>query len=110
MVSIHFLNYNFVRKHQSLKTAPSVAAGVISQPMTITELVGLFDEYRSEMYPVERPMSYRPRSNRETYAPEAVLCLGILTLKVVDARQPRRIGNPESNTRPENPFYETCAR
>lgn len=73
MVAIHFLNYNFVRRHQTLKTAPAVAAGVVSQPLTITELVDLFDDFRMEMYPVNRPLRYRPRANRTTYEPQVVL-------------------------------------
>ncbi len=73
MVSIHFLNYNFIRKHQTLKTAPAVAAGVISKPMTLEELLDLFDEFRSDLYPVNRPLRYRPRSNRETYEPQTPL-------------------------------------
>ena len=67
MVSIHFLNYNFVRRHQTIKTAPAVAAGVIEQPMTLAELLALFDDFRADLYPVERPLRYRPRTNRRTY-------------------------------------------
>jgi IS1 family transposase len=73
MVSIHFLNYNFVRRHQTIKTAPAVAAGVIDEPMTIFELLALFDEFRSDMYPTDRPLRYRPRKNRETYEPQTPL-------------------------------------
>ncbi len=73
MVSIHFLNYNFVRKHQSIKTAPAVAAGVIDQPMTLAGLLAIFDNFRSELYPVDRPLRYRPRTNRQTYEPRAPL-------------------------------------
>lgn len=73
MVSIHFLNYNFVRKHQSIKTAPAVAAGVIEQPMTLGELLALFDQFRSDQYPVNRPLRYITRTNRQTYEPQAPL-------------------------------------
>lgn len=43
------------------------------KPMTMEELIALFDEFRAEMYPVNRPLRYRPRSNRETYTPIAPL-------------------------------------
>ena len=70
MVSIHFLNYNFVRRHQTIKTAPAVAAGVIEQPFTLAELLALFDDFRADLYPVDRPLRYRPRTNRTTYEPQ----------------------------------------
>ena len=41
--------------------------------MTLEELLDLFDAFRSELYPVNRPLRYRPRSNRETYEPQAPL-------------------------------------
>ena len=73
MVSIHFLNYNFCRTHQTIKTAPAVAAGVIAKPMTLGELLAIFDEFRMELYPVSRPLHYKPRSVRTTYAPQVPL-------------------------------------
>lgn len=73
MVSIHFLNYNFCRKHQTIKTAPAVAAGVIDQPMTLGELLALFDEFRSDLYPVNRPLRYKKRTAKTTYTPQAPL-------------------------------------
>ena len=73
MVSIHFLNYNFVRRHQTIKTAPAVAAGVIDEPMTMGQLMALFEEYRATHYPPVRPLRYRPRSNRQTYEPVSPL-------------------------------------
>ena len=38
-VSLHFMHYNFVRKHQSLKTTPAVAAGIERHPWSLTQLV-----------------------------------------------------------------------
>lgn len=73
MVSIHFLNYNFCRKHQTIKTAPAVAAGVISQPMKLEELVILFDEFLNSHYPVNRPLRYNTRVSHATYEPQAPL-------------------------------------
>ncbi|MEK6675461.1 MAG: IS1 family transposase [Planctomycetota bacterium] len=42
-VALHFVHYNFVRVHQTLKTTPAVAAGVVDHGWTIDELVGLLD-------------------------------------------------------------------
>ncbi len=40
-VALHFMHYNFVRVHQTLKTTPAVAAGVADHEWTIQEIVGL---------------------------------------------------------------------
>lgn len=64
---------NFVRKHQTIKAAPAVAAGVIDQPMKQDELIALFDEFLAMTRPVNRPPRYKQRSNRETYAPQTPL-------------------------------------
>jgi IS1 family transposase len=42
-VSLHFVHYNFVRRHQTLKTTPAVAAGLADHEWTIDDLVGLLD-------------------------------------------------------------------
>ena len=38
--------------------------------MTVEELIALFDEFLAERYPVNRPLRYRPRTNRTTYPPQ----------------------------------------
>ena len=38
-VALHFMHYNFVRKHQTLKTTPAVAAGFERDPWSLTQLV-----------------------------------------------------------------------
>ena len=40
-VSLHFMYYNFCRKHQTLNTTPAMAAGVTDHAWTIEEVVGL---------------------------------------------------------------------
>lgn len=40
-IALHFMHYNFCRKHQTLKTSPAVAAGVADHVWSIEELVGL---------------------------------------------------------------------
>src|SRR5438270_7842644 len=43
-VALHFMHYNFARKHQSLKgETPAMAAGVAGQVWTISEIVALLD-------------------------------------------------------------------
>jgi IS1 family transposase len=38
-VALHFMHYNFVRNHQTLKTTPAVAAGIERHPWSLTQLV-----------------------------------------------------------------------
>lgn len=64
MINIHFLNYNLVRKHETIKTAPAVEAEVISSPLTMQELVGEFDIYRETKYPILRPLRYKKRREK----------------------------------------------
>jgi len=42
-VALHFMHYNFCRKHQTLKTTPAVAAGVERYPWSLTQLAELLD-------------------------------------------------------------------
>jgi IS1 family transposase len=48
MVALYYMNYNFVRVHQTLKTTPAVAAGVSFKPWTIADIVTLA-EVQAEM-------------------------------------------------------------
>ena len=41
LVATHFMHYNFVRIHQSLRITPAMAAGVSKSPWTVEDLVGL---------------------------------------------------------------------
>ena len=43
-VALHYFNYNFVRKHMTLKTTPAVAAGLASKALTIIGLVKMIEE------------------------------------------------------------------
>jgi hypothetical protein len=38
-VALHYFYYNFIRKHQTLKTTPAVAAGIASKALTLLDLV-----------------------------------------------------------------------
>lgn len=42
-VALHFMHYNFVRIHKSLKTTPALAAGVTNKLWSMTDVVELID-------------------------------------------------------------------
>jgi IS1 family transposase len=42
--SLHFMYYNFVRRHQTLRITPAMAAGVTNRLWTIEDVVGLLPE------------------------------------------------------------------
>ncbi len=42
-VAMHFVHYNYCRKHMTLKTTPAVEAGLTDHVWSIEELVGLMD-------------------------------------------------------------------
>jgi IS1 family transposase len=43
-VSLHFMYYNYVRVHQTLKTTPAVAAGLETKVWTIEDMLSLLEE------------------------------------------------------------------
>jgi IS1 family transposase len=43
-VALHYFHYNFIRKHQTLKTTPAVAAGIVNKAFTVLDLVKLIEE------------------------------------------------------------------
>ena len=48
-VALHFLHYNFIRKHQTLKTTPAVAAGIASKPMSMLDFVRMLEDEEFKM-------------------------------------------------------------
>ena len=42
-VALHFMHYNFVRIHQSLRCTPAMAAGVTKKLWSIEDIVALLD-------------------------------------------------------------------
>jgi hypothetical protein len=46
--TLHFMYYNFVRKHQAIKTTPAIAAGVADHYWTVREIAQLPDMLRAE--------------------------------------------------------------
>jgi IS1 family transposase len=47
-VSLHFMYYNFVKIHGSLKVTPAMAAGVTEKLWEMADIVALVEEYREE--------------------------------------------------------------
>ena len=47
-VSIHFAHYNFVRRHQTLRVTPAMAAGVTNRLWDIGDLVALLEEREAD--------------------------------------------------------------
>jgi len=43
-VAIHFIYYNFVRIHQSLRITPAMAAGVTDKLWSNTDMVGVTED------------------------------------------------------------------
>ena len=59
-LALYFHHYNFIRKHQSLGTAPAVAAGLREYPMGLEDLV----EMIYALHPIRPRGRYRPRRTR----------------------------------------------
>src|SRR5262249_19720816 len=47
-VSLHFFNYNFCRKHQTLKTTPAIAAGITQRIWSVADIVHLVEEAEAQ--------------------------------------------------------------
>jgi len=47
-VALHFMHCNFVRKHQTLKTTPAVAAGLADHMWSMEELIAVMPEPKAE--------------------------------------------------------------
>lgn len=44
-VSLHFMYYNFVRSHQTLRMPPAMAAGVTNRPFEIMDIVRILEHW-----------------------------------------------------------------
>lgn len=57
-INLHYWYYNFARKHQTLKTTPAVAAGLVDKPMTMLDLVQMIE--KQELTTGARITNYLP--------------------------------------------------
>ena len=62
-VALHFFHYNFIRKHQTLKTTPAVAAGIASKPMGIMDLMNMIEAEEKKLG--ERISDYKPAASKK---------------------------------------------
>jgi hypothetical protein len=46
-VAIHFMHYNFVRIHQSLRITPAMAAGVTTKLWSLTDMVQIIEDWEA---------------------------------------------------------------
>jgi hypothetical protein len=46
-VSLHFMHYNFVRVHQSLRVTPAMEAGVTDRVWTIGDIVQVLEDFEN---------------------------------------------------------------
>ncbi len=61
-VALHYFYYNFIRKHQTLKTTPAVAAGLANKALTVLDLVAMMEAEEKKLG--ERITSYLPASSK----------------------------------------------
>ena len=47
-ISLHFMYYNFVKIHGTLRVTPAMAAGVTERLWDMADIVALVEEYREE--------------------------------------------------------------
>lgn len=57
-IALHFFHYNFIRKHQTIKTTPAVAAGIADKVWTMIDFVRLME--REESLLGGRLTDYKP--------------------------------------------------
>lgn len=57
-VALHYLHFNFIRRHQTLKTTPAVAAGIASSEWTMMDFVQLLEREEDKMG--KRLTDYKP--------------------------------------------------
>lgn len=46
-IALHFVHYNFCRQHKTLRVTPAMEAGLAQDFMSIADVVGLVDRYKS---------------------------------------------------------------
>jgi IS1 family transposase len=59
-VALHFVYYNFVKMHKTLRCSPAMAAGISSRLWEISDIVALVEQAEAPTAPVKRG-PYKPR-------------------------------------------------
>ncbi|MEP6671890.1 MAG: IS1 family transposase [Chthoniobacter sp.] len=75
-LAIHHMNYNFCRKHSTIKTTPAVAAGMADHRWTLEEVVEMIDRHHADImnarFEAAFDAKFTPeRTAPKTYAPVA---------------------------------------
>src|SRR3989442_5842756 len=47
-MALHYMHYNFVRRHMTLKTTPAVAAGIADRPWNMGDLLAVLEEIEAK--------------------------------------------------------------
>ncbi len=63
-VALHFFHYNFIRKHQTLKTTPAVAAGNANRALSVPDLVQMMEAEEKKLG--ERLSDYLPAASKKS--------------------------------------------
>lgn len=53
-VALHFMHYNFVRTHKTLRMTPAMAAGLVENPWEVEDIVALVEKAETEAAPKKR--------------------------------------------------------
>jgi IS1 family transposase len=74
MLAVHFMHYNFCRKHTAIKTTPACAAEVADHQWTIEEIVEMMDAYFESKLEQEFEAAFEEKFTvprvRQTYEPQ----------------------------------------
>jgi hypothetical protein len=62
-VALHYFHYNFIRKHQTLKTTPAVIADVTDKVWTMVDFVRLMETEESRLG--GRISDYKPAKSKK---------------------------------------------
>jgi len=75
MLAVHFMNYNYCRKHSTIKTTPAQAAGVADHQWTLEEIAEMADAFHAERERQAFEAAFeakfsRPRTVPKTFPPQ----------------------------------------
>lgn len=59
-VALHFFYYNFIKTHSTIRMTPAMAAGVVSSPMEVSDIVRLIEERVAAEKAAALENSYNP--------------------------------------------------
>jgi len=62
-VALHYIHYNFIRKHQSIKTTPAARAGLANSPWTMVKFVKMLEEEEGRLG--GRITDYKPAASKK---------------------------------------------